>query len=157
MKVIFQTDEEMAPNEIAVAVRAQRQTDTVNEVIKHLEGFQAADNTLLIKDRTKKAIISVFQRDISAVEVFGDFISIYANNQQFEERERLYKVKELLNATTFVQVSKSVIINLDYLDHLDLNFTGMVFVKLSNGAQYTVTRTYYKELKERMGQLHGNS
>ncbi|MDR3241192.1 MAG: LytTR family transcriptional regulator [Lactobacillaceae bacterium] len=136
--------------ELNVTVAAPEKDAKVDRLLNYLEKFpEDGAQTLLIKDHQKQVLVRVNEQEIRAVEVMGDFLQIYTPQKNYQERERLYKLKEQLSAD-FVQISKPVIINLNYLDHLDLSFTGTVMAQLKTGETFQVTRTYMKELRRVM-------
>jgi len=136
--------------ELNVTVAAPEKDAKVDRLLNYLEKFpEDGAQTLVIKDHQKQILVRVNEQEIRAVEVMGDFLQIHTSQKNYQERERLYKLKEQLSAD-FVQISKAVIINLNYLDHLDLSFTGTVMVQLKTGETFQVTRTYMKELRRAM-------
>ena len=48
----------------------------------------------------------------------------------YEIRERIYELEEKLSLEKFIRISRSEIINLDYIEKLDLSFIGTISVEL---------------------------
>ena len=53
------------------------------------------------------------------------------NNKALKLYQRLYQIEELVGSI-FVRISKSEIINLNYIDHLKLETNGMVHLTMKN-------------------------
>ncbi len=90
----------------------------------------------------------------------ADLIRIYANagkifavtaEGEYTLRLRLYEIEERLNPHHFVRISNSEIINLRQVKNFDLNFTGTICVKLSNGITTYVSRRYVSKIKKILG------
>jgi len=75
--------------------------------------------------------------------------AITMNNKSLKLDHRLYQIEEIVNSV-FVRISKSEIINLDYIDHLKLETNGMVQLIMKNGNTTYASRRYLKTIKERL-------
>lgn len=75
--------------------------------------------------------------------------AITMNNKSLKLDHRLYQIEEILSSV-FVRISKSEIINLDYIDHLKLETNGMVQLIMKNGSTTYASRRYLKTIKERL-------
>lgn len=71
------------------------------------------------------------------------------NNKSLKLDHRLYQIEEIVSSV-FVRISKSEIINLDYIDHLKLETNGMVQLIMKNGNTTYASRRYLKTIKERL-------
>ena len=75
--------------------------------------------------------------------------AITMNNKSLKLDQRLYQVEEIVGSV-FVRISKSEIINLDYINHLKLETNGMVQLIMKNGNTTYASRRYLKTIKERL-------
>lgn len=76
---------------------------------------------------------------------------VYCSSDQgnFKVKERIYQlVKEL--PEQFIQVSSSEIVNFNYVDHLEMNVTGTILIRLVNQETALVSRRFIKGLKRRL-------
>ena len=69
----------------------------------------------------------------------------------YEIRERIYELEEKLSLEKFIRISRSEIINLDYIEKLDLSFIGTISVELKNGEYSYVSRRKIKTFKTLLG------
>lgn len=69
----------------------------------------------------------------------------------YEIRERIYELEEKLSLEKFIRISRSEIINLDYIEKLDLSFIGTISVELKNGEYSYVSRRKTKTFKTLLG------
>ena len=90
----------------------------------------------------------------------SELIRIYANSGkvfavtskgEYVMRQRLYDFEQRLDASQFVRISKSEIVNLRKVSNFDLSITGTICVKLSNGMVTYVSRRYVSKIKKILG------
>lgn len=82
------------------------------------------------------------------VEV-GDTI-IFGESRKYRSRKRLYELEQQLGQQ-FMQISKSTLINLSYMDSIEAGFNGTLLLKLKNGCKDYVSRKYLPEFKKYLG------
>lgn len=75
--------------------------------------------------------------------------AITINNNALKLDQRLYQIEEIVGST-FTRISKSEIINLDYIDYLKLEPNGMVELMMKNGNTTYASRRYLNTIKERL-------
>ncbi|WP_414044111.1 LytTR family DNA-binding domain-containing protein [Macrococcus animalis] len=75
--------------------------------------------------------------------------AITMNNNALKLDQRLYQIEEIVGST-FARISKSEIINLDYIHHLKLEANGMVELVMKNGNTTYASRRYLKTIRERL-------
>ncbi len=75
--------------------------------------------------------------------------AITMNNKSLKLDYRLYQIEEIVSSV-FVLISKSEIINLEYIYHLKLETNGMVQLIMKNGNTTYASRRYLKTIKERL-------
>lgn len=129
-------------------------TNSYTEEIKEIE-------EILNKYQTSsKNILTVFKDDQVFVVDAKDIIRIYSENKNvfietkkdsYKSRLRLYEIEERLEKNNFIRISRFEIINIKYIEKLDLSFTGTVAVSLKNGKVSYVSRRNLKEFKNILG------
>lgn len=102
-----------------------------------------------VKNRRDETHI-VKQNDIYSFRIENKLLNIYTLNGQYTYNERLYKLKKHLS-NNFLQISKSEIINVSFIDHLVLNKSGIIEIKFINNDTTFSSRRYLKEIKEVLG------
>ncbi len=144
MQVEIKIDSSYTEPKITIIASSKKD---INNILEKL-----SEDTPPIISGIKDEKISVLEQD--------DLIRIYANagkvfaatdKGEFTLRLRLYELEERLNSRYFVRISNSEIINLRKVNSFDLNFTGTICVKLSNGAATYVSRRYVSKIKKLLG------
>lgn len=62
----------------------------------------------------------------------------------------LYELEQQLSKD-FIRISKSSIINIKKIKHLEATFNGTMTIELETGLKEVITRNYRKQFKERLG------
>lgn len=76
---------------------------------------------------------------------------IYCRNDVYSSPMKLYELEEMLKATSFVRISRSCILNIDYLESVRTLLNGKMEGSLSNGEKVIINRHYVPEFKKKFG------
>lgn len=125
-----------------------------NKYSKEVENIKdALSETLLDK-------IVAFQSKEVFILSFDEIIRIYAQDKcvyiktkdnTYTTRLTIYEFESKADRKIFIRISRSEIVNLDYVKRLDLSFTGTIAVELANGDVSYVSRRKLKEFKKALG------
>lgn len=125
-----------------------------NKYSKEIENIRdALSETLLDK-------IVAFQSKEVFILSFDEIIRIYAQDKSvyiktkdntYTTRLTIYEFESKADRRNFIRISRSEIVNLDYVKRLDLSFTGTIAVELANGDVSYVSRRKLKEFKKALG------
>ena len=88
--------------------------------------------------------------EIYMVRVEGGDTIIFGESRKYRSRKRLYELEQQLGQQ-FMQISKSTLINLSYMDSIQAGFNGTLLLKLKNGCKDYVSRKYLPEFKKYLG------
>ena len=113
--------------------RAVIYTDRITpEIQRALDILQAKDTPVLA------------ERD---VRVVGGETKLYTKKEAFRTRKRLYEVLDQVGSG-FMQISKSCVVNLSYVQSVEAGFGGSLLLKMRNGLSDYVSRKYLPDLKK---------
>lgn len=124
---------------------------------KYTEQIDEIKNNLL---KNSKDLISVFKDDDVYVINNNEIIRAYAEEKNvyietienlYKTRLKIYELEERLNSNKFIKISRSEIVNLDFVKRLDLSFIGTIAVELKNGKVSYVSRRNLKNFKNAIG------
>lgn len=113
----------------------------------------------MLTDRLLDKIVAFYDKEIFILS-FDEIIRIFAqdkevfvkaNNKSYKVRLTLTELEKRLDKKKFIRISRSEIVNLDYVKRLDLSFTGTIAVELANGDVSYVSRRKLKEFKKALG------
>ncbi len=116
-----------------------------------------------IKDSLSETLLDkivAFQSKEVFILSFDEIIRIYAQDKSvyiktkdntYTTRLTIYEFESKADRRNFIRISRSEIVNLDYVKRLDLSFTGTIAVELANGDVSYVSRRKLKEFKKALG------
>lgn len=125
-------------------------TEKVTDEIQRLMDVFSLRESPVTALQEEKDIIILQPREIYMVRVEDGDTVIYGKSNNYRSRKRLYELRLQLGKR-FMQISKSTLVNLDYLDSLEAGFSGTLLLKLKNGSKDYVSRKYLPEFKKYLG------
>lgn len=87
-------------------------------------------------------------RDIHYIESVDNLTFLYTGELVYESREKLYFFEEQLINTSFLRISKSTILNMDYLKSVSVMPNYKLEALLSNSEKLVINRHYTKNIKD---------
>lgn len=145
MQVEIKIDSSYSEPKIIILTAAM--TEEVNIIVSKLS------------KETPQLISGIKDEKVELIEQDG-LIRVYANSGkvfavtdkgEYTLRLRLYEMEEILDGKRFVRISNSELINLKKVENFDLNFTGTICVRLTNGTITYVSRRYVSKIKSILG------
>jgi DNA-binding LytR/AlgR family response regulator len=125
-------------------------TDKVTDEIHHMFNILSTNETPITALQNEEDIIVLQTEEIYMVRIESGDTIIYGKNSSYRSRKRLYELKLQLGKQ-FMQISKSTLINLSYMDSIEPGFGGTLLLKLKNGCKDYVSRRYLPEFKKYLG------
>lgn len=146
MDVQFIKNEELNDDEIKVLIQSLNYDDKVNDLKKYLEEFSYDPVKILIDTNGRTEKFNV--KKIVYIEVLGDYSTLHLLNNQFSVRKSLAQLIDFLDARQLIQVSRNTLLNIESIIHIESSFSGNMKATLTTGDTVTVSRKYWKKLKE---------
>jgi DNA-binding LytR/AlgR family response regulator len=122
--------------------KAARLTETFPglQALAKLQSFRVA-----IKARGKILFINL--DDVVAVQAEGKCVLLQQNGRSYLLRESISVVAERLETYGFIRIHRSMLVNASFVEEVRPLSTGEYCLRVEGGKEYTVTRTYKKNLK----------
>ena len=127
-------------------IHTDKVTDEIQQMIDSLSASDAPITALW----NEKDIIVLKPMEIYMVRVEDGDTIIYGEKKKYRSRKRLYELANQLGKQ-FMQISKTTLINLSYMDCIEPGFSGTLLLKLKNGSKDYVSRKYLPEFKKYLG------
>ncbi len=125
-------------------------TDKVTDEIQRMIDIFSNSETPITALQNEEDIVVLQPKDIYMVRVENGDTVIYGAMQKYRSRKRLYELADQLGKQ-FMQISKTTLINLSYMDSIEPGFSGTLLLKLKNGDKDYVSRKYLPEFKKYLG------
>lgn len=125
-------------------------TDKVTDEIQRMIDIFSINEAPITALQNEEDIIVLQPKEIYMIRVENGDTVIYGEKNKYRSRKRLYELGAQLGAQ-FMQISKSTLVNLSYLDSIEPGFSGTLLLKLRNGSSDYVSRTYLSAFKKYLG------
>lgn len=145
MKVEVIIDESLDENK--VTIYAKKYSNDIENIRDMLTG-RLLDKIVAFYD--KEIFILSFDEIIRIFAQDGD-IFVKTNNKSYKVRLTLTELEKRLDKKKFIRISRSEIVNIDYIKKLDLSFIGTIAVELANNEVSYVSRRRLKDFKKILG------
>lgn len=97
--------------------------------------------------KVKGTILFINLSDVVAVQAEGDYVSLQRHGSSYLVRELISAVAEQLGPQGFIRIHRSILVNTSFVEEIRPYSTGEYGLRVKGGKEYTVTRTYKKNLK----------
>jgi two-component system LytT family response regulator len=97
--------------------------------------------------KVKGKILFINLSDVVAVEAEGNYVSLQRNGSSYLLRQSLSALAEKLEPQGFLRIHRSILVNTSFVEEIRPYSTGEYGLRVQGGKEYTVTRTYRKNLK----------
>src|ERR1051326_1138206 len=132
--------------------RASRRTEgeravKLIEALPHLRRLSSRLLQTRMAIKIKGRILLLDPRDIVAVQAEGNYVLLQRKTGSYLLRESLSEVAEKLKPYGFIRIHRSVLVNTSFVEEVQPYLTGSCSLRITGGKEYTVTRTYRKNLR----------
>ncbi len=144
MKVEIQLSiEHSAPHAV---IYASEITDEVQRAVMLLE----AQSSIVIASDSRERMVILKPEDIYMIRIENAETVLYCERTQYRSKKRLYELKTQLGGSV-LQIAKATLVNVAYIDTVELAINGMMELKLKNGCSEYISRKYLPDFKRYLG------
>jgi len=97
--------------------------------------------------KVKGKILFINLSDVVVVRAEGNYVSLQRNGSSYLLRQSISAVAEKLEPEGFIRIHRSILVNTSCVEEIRPYSTGEYGLLVKGGKEYTVTRTYKKNLK----------
>lgn len=134
-----------------VVIRYREMNGDVQELLNFLEGRPVK---LIGRDDRGKCILQTEQ--IYYFECVDEHVFAYTREGCYQVDKTLQELSDELSGQTFFRCSKSLIVNMDKISHLESMIGSRINVLLDNGEHIVISRHYAGRFRELLkGGFHG--
>ncbi len=145
MKLTIEESQDYQETEIIIKCQNQQDED-IQKVILAIQSLQS--NLICKKE---KQYYQILLSDILYIESIDEKVFVYTHQDIYEDFRKLYELEELLQDKGFIRISKSCILNLDYLKSVRALFNGKYEATLMNDEKLIINRSYMAAFKKAFG------
>jgi len=97
--------------------------------------------------KAKGRILFINPGDVVAVQAEGNYVLLQRDSGSYLLRESISAVADKLRPYGFIRIHRSVLVNASFVEEIKPYVTGEYGLRVKGGREYTVTRTYKKNLR----------
>ncbi|TGY65319.1 LytTR family DNA-binding domain-containing protein [Dubosiella muris] len=143
MKVQIQLDPEItAPY---ITIHASALTPDIEQLIDALSTSEAP-----IAAMKEDRIVLLRPEDLYMARVENGTVFFYTATEKYVSKKRLYELEQQLGYA-MIRISKTTLVNIRFIDYVELSFGGALLLKLKNKEQDYVSRKYLPAFKKAIG------
>lgn len=101
----------------------------------------------MIAIKAKGRILFINPGDVVAVQAEGNYVLLQRESDSYLLRESISMVEEKLKPYGFIRIHRSALVNTSFVVEIKPYATGNCAVRVKGGKEYTVTRSYKRNLK----------
>ncbi len=98
--------------------------------------------------RTARKILFIDSGEILALEAQGNYVLVRHFKASYMSRERISELEGQLQAYGFIRIHRSVLINVAHVLSIEMLTNGSYRVHMRGGSDYSVGRSYKKNLQK---------
>ncbi len=135
--------------EEAVKTYAVIYTNQIDEeVLQVVDVIGNVNGVITAVDEEKTIVLRA--KDIYMIRVENNKAVIYCKERKYVSKKRLLELEKMLKGS-FMKISKTTIVNLDYIISAEASFGGVMCLVMKNGCKDYVSRKYLPEFKKYLG------
>jgi len=118
-------------------------------ILSYIDHFTTDLENLVI--RSEDGVIIIKKMDIISAAIYDKTLTIYTKEDEIKTSKSLIALMKELDSKTFLQVSKSEMLNIHMIKRVEPSFSGNLVARMTYGGKVIISRRYVSKLKERLG------
>ncbi|HMP83299.1 MAG TPA: LytTR family DNA-binding domain-containing protein [Verrucomicrobiota bacterium] len=119
--------------------------EQLNMLLRELRPGSKPSDRIAVKSAGRVLLLKT--SDIQWAEAADNYVQLHVGNETHSLRQTLTEFESRLSPEKFVRVSRSAIVNVDFIKELQPMFHGEYVIRLKTGQQVTLTRGYRSRLE----------
>ena len=144
MKISINIDDSFQTDEIVINSKC-----LTPELERIISTIRLIDQQMTVTKNGELFFIDVMT--IIYVESVDRKTFVYTDNDCYETKLKLYEMEEQLSHYGFLRISKSSLVQLNFIHSVKIDINRKLKLTLENGEQLIVSRAYSEQLKQNLG------
>jgi two-component system LytT family response regulator len=124
------------------------ESDAVKLLIDHIHREQRGPQRFVVRMGSKVSFVRA--DDVEWIEADGNYAKLFARGRVHLVRETMNSIEGRLDATKFVRVHRSVIVQVDAIASMEPHLHGEWEIRMRDGSRFTSSRTHSDRVRELM-------
>jgi DNA-binding LytR/AlgR family response regulator len=143
------------PSLLPSRARSEHATTTLSRFDRAVDIFETLPSLSTLTGRAaariaikaKGRILLFDAAEVTSVEAKGNYVLLHHRSSSYMLRDSIATIEEKLNPHGFVRIHRSALVNAALVEEIRPWSTGEYVIRVRGGREYTVTRTYKKNLQ----------
>ncbi|MBQ4812687.1 LytTR family transcriptional regulator [Pseudoalteromonas luteoviolacea] len=114
----------------------------------YLRAEHTADSSIEVEQGAKKS--QLCYSDITHINSASNYVEFHTQKQQFLKRTTLKQVEQQLPDSQFIRTHRSHLVNLDFIERIQIKPSGSGLVLLKNGQSVALSKAFKPKVKARL-------
>ncbi len=147
MKVTF---ESANVAETEVIIRGEIGNPEVESLLEFIKSKNTSSTKKLLLYREDEQFL-VDIDEVAYIEVSGSRVEVVTLTERYDAKKKLYELKDMLSASSFVQINKGTLVNINFVKSVQAEFSGNYTLRLKDSKEIlTISRKFFKEFKSKI-------
>ena len=132
-------------DEPVITIQCSEENEEIKAIVDYLESIKV---TLIGKKDGERFVLNL--QDVYYFESVENRTFAYVKKDVYEVNYRIYELVEMYKNSSFIQVAKSTIVNINYIKKISTLVNGRILAVLDNGEKMIITRVFANEFKRKI-------
>ena len=128
-----------------ITIKCNEQNEEIDDIVRYLESIKV---TLIGKKDGESYILDL--QDVYYFETVEKRTFAYVEKDVYEVGYRLYELAEMYKQTSFVQASRTIVVNINCIKKITTLVNGRILALLYNGEKLIISRVYAQNFKQQL-------
>ena len=144
MKIILQ---HTPSDDLQIIIKGNSSSEKVKKLIDLIGDIETEriSKSLIGKTDEKEYVLAI--ENIAYFESQSANVYAVSNGQRYKLKSKLFELEQSYGAYGFRRISKSVILNLNYIKYLEVEFSGNYQITTKKDEKMTLSRRYVRSVK----------
>ena len=132
-------------DETEIIIKCSEVDSKINKIANYIRTSYITINAKLDNEQYVLALDDIFYFEAVENKVFA-----YVEKNVFEVNYKIQELVELLSRTSFIQTTRTVILNIDKIEKVSTLVNGRISAILTNGEKIIINRVYAHAFKHKL-------
>lgn len=143
MKLTVEEDEKLTETEITI--KCKKKDEKIKKLIEMIGTYYINVNGKKDGENYRLSLDDIYYFEAVENRVFA-----YVKKDVYEVNYKIVELEEVLKNTSFIRISRTVILNILKIERVSTLVNGRILANLDNGEKIIITRLYAKEFKKKL-------
>jgi len=137
-----------AIQKVEARMASGKQAHLTNAIRETIVPGHAALSRIVAKTGHKIRVIEI--EEIIFIEAQDDYVMFYLEQEKYLKQQTMRYYENHLSEEKFIRIHRSYIVNIQYVNSIDLNEKDSYFIKLKDGRSIPVSKSGYANLRDKL-------